>query len=1177
MPSKSDIKIQIDLNTNDVKGQAKSLRDSISNTLKTIDSKTASAEINKIANKLQDLSNISEVLGNKLNAIQRRKKIEIATPTDEFVKLTKELDNAKKGLEKTQKAADKLNARLQRKKDAGAKQDSVSFKELTMQVEDANKEVEKAQQNVDNLHERLTGLIERGKDVTIDKVMSEDNEKEFAATEAELNGVNAEMAQLLNKVASLSYNFTYVGNKFGSVTEAMKSSATALASVIGSMLVSALKKAGEFVLTLAKNFGKFLATKVISGVKTLAKNFFNLAINIAKTVTGISALQKGFSGISSRASDISGALNRGFKTFIKYGFAVRSFFFLFRKLRTVVLEGLQEMGNAYPAFGASINNFKSALETLKYTFVAAFAPIATTVIPILVSLMNTIGAVITRISQLFAALTGQTKFLKAKAVDVTNDYGGAVDGVGKSAGKAKKALDELTIAGFDDVEILKEANDAAGGSGGGSGGGGGAGAVDMAAMFEEVDIEQSIWDFAEKFRALVAAQDWVGLGTFLGENINSVFTKAYDVLTSEDLYNRINSIIDAFGATFNSLVDTIDFEKIGETIAAGFNVVIHAINRFWIDIDFRDLGNGLANAFNGFVNKFNWAELGQLIYNKIHGILTGISEFFKDVDWSGLAKGLKTAIENIHVSELVSQLSETLGNIFGGIGELLYELIVVPVSEYLSAKIDEWVALGGDIGDGLLVGIMSIFVDMLTWVWENVFVPLYEGFKEAFGINSPAKEMAPIGESIGEGVLEALASIFSINSLVSWIQENVFGKLTSAFGLAGNPFDSGVFATFKEAWSSLFENQENDVKLNATVNLSKGKEWSTDAASVIKLKAETIKRTMQQNLKKGSGNNWASDAVAVVKAGAGNLVRNLTQKISKGSWNKDAFNATKIGKASISRSLTQKVINGGISKDALAAAKIGGGTITRTLKVVAKAVNAATQTVIRGVTGINVAIAKHGGVIRNGMMMSLPQFASGGYISGGLAKMWNNIPRYANGALNAGSVFVAGEAGPEIVGNINGRTEILNQSQIASAIYSAVRNAMGEAISRYGTFMSSQIANATNALISAMPYAGTNIIDGSLYKALNTPIPVVVTGGVVPYSTQINTQERISELLSRLDDKINATPNNFTIDELQSILINVITRYANTTLYIGDEQIARHANAGNLALSRRYSPSTAGN
>lgn len=68
--------------------------------------------------------------------------------------------------------------------------------------------------------------------------------------------------------------------------------------------------------------------------------------------------------------------------------------------------------------------------------------------------------------------------------------------------------------------------------------------------------------------------------------------------------------------------------------------------------------------------------------------------------------------------------------------------------------------------------------------------------------------------------------------------------------------------------------------------------------------------------------------------------------------------------------------------------------------------------------------------------------ALGGAYYGGA---WHNIPQYANGtfdALKHGSIFAAGENGPEVVGHINGRTEVLNRSQIASTMFSAITNGM---------------------------------------------------------------------------------------------------------------------------------------
>ena len=73
---------------------------------------------------------------------------------------------------------------------------------------------------------------------------------------------------------------------------------------------------------------------------------------------------------------------------------------------------------------------------------------------------------------------------------------------------------------------------------------------------------------------------------------------------------------------------------------------------------------------------------------------------------------------------------------------------------------------------------------------------------------------------------------------------------------------------------------------------------------------------------------------------------------------------------------------------------------------------------------------------------SLLRRENGGVFSNG---SWHNIQQYANGGSPShGTAFVAGENGAEIVGHINGRTEVLNQSQIASAIFSAVVSAMSQ-------------------------------------------------------------------------------------------------------------------------------------
>lgn len=102
--------------------------------------------------------------------------------------------------------------------------------------------------------------------------------------------------------------------------------------------------------------------------------------------------------------------------------------------------------------------------------------------------------------------------------------------------------------------------------------------------------------------------------------------------------------------------------------------------------------------------------------------------------------------------------------------------------------------------------------------------------------------------------------------------------------------------------------------------------------------------------------------------------------------------------------------------------------------------------------------------------------ANGGIISGNNVF---NIPQYAGGTLNAGSVFVAGESGPEVMGHINGRTEILNRSQIASIM----NNSFVSAMAQFGNRMLASPETVAYRSSSYQGYTPTSTNGDSIYLA----------------------------------------------------------------------------------------------
>lgn len=89
----------------------------------------------------------------------------------------------------------------------------------------------------------------------------------------------------------------------------------------------------------------------------------------------------------------------------------------------------------------------------------------------------------------------------------------------------------------------------------------------------------------------------------------------------------------------------------------------------------------------------------------------------------------------------------------------------------------------------------------------------------------------------------------------------------------------------------------------------------------------------------------------------------------------------------------------------------------------------------------------------------------------------------------------------------------------------------------------------------------------SVANAASLAVPSVAQGKVVPNSVAVsNTEDRLAGIMTSLEA---LSQNTVTRDELASLLQDV-ARAVSTEFYIGDEQIARHANAGNVRINRRY-------
>lgn len=108
-------------------------------------------------------------------------------------------------------------------------------------------------------------------------------------------------------------------------------------------------------------------------------------------------------------------------------------------------------------------------------------------------------------------------------------------------------------------------------------------------------------------------------------------------------------------------------------------------------------------------------------------------------------------------------------------------------------------------------------------------------------------------------------------------------------------------------------------------------------------------------------------------------------------------------------------------------------------------------------------------------------FSSGGTIDNMGRGWWSSIPKYAKGTPSAGvhgSMFVAGEDGAELVGHVNGTTEVLNRFQLAQVMKHSIVAGMAQ-FTGYWRNMTGQMSVCANGIIRSI-LVSTDMINANL-------------------------------------------------------------------------------------------------
>lgn len=555
------------------------------------------------------------------------------------------------------------------------------------------------EEKVNELYESIKKLKEELK--SLEKSGQWWGDEEYDKAAVKLNELNKQAQEYKNN--KLSPEIESTADSVGRLGERVDSLSKKLMSSGISGLKNKIKSLGKAIDRIMTKLLKLGSNAVLSGIQKISAGIFGINKSANKSTLSISKL-------------------------LKYIFGIRSLFVLFNKLRSAIVDGFNNLAKYDLAtqtgdVNNSLSALMSALTKLKNSFATAFAPLLTTVSPILVSFINLLSEAVTRVGMLIAALTGKDTF--TKAIGVQENYAASLDKSAQNANKAKKA----TKGYLSSLDEIKRYDDGSSNDSSGSGGNSYTG-PSASDMFETVPIESSIKDVADKIKKYIESQDWEGLGSYMADGINKGLEKVYNVINWDNVGPKITPFITAFTTTFNSLVDNINWELMGKTVGAGINTIVNALSLAITGIDWYNLGKKFAKGIKGLVKEVDWNGLGQLIGNKFMASWRVFGGFVKNLPYRDIGRAVATALngvfKTINLSEIGNYLATALNGAFTSLYTFATTFDWTQMVDNIAGGINTFVADFDWKGNGeklevFLEKLCSALVDFAeTTDWESV-------------------------------------------------------------------------------------------------------------------------------------------------------------------------------------------------------------------------------------------------------------------------------------------------------------------------------------------------------------------------------------------------------------------------------------------------------------------------
>lgn len=826
--------IDTEIDTNGAKAGSKELEANVRQCISSINGlgDKAKASLNKQANAFSKLNDQYreqekrvEQLKEKVSELGKQQ-----IPTDEYKEIQAQIESAKTQMDKLIYAQEKFVA-------LGGSEDSKKYKSYQYDIDQLAKTIEYAK-------DELQDLEKTGKDFA-SALGSEIPTQQYAQLESELAKLEQEISSTKEKrdelrssngdgsktaeIQTLMIDLEFLEDEYDAVARKKREMEKSGTATIKS---EPTKEAAAVTEQLAQEEEKLVSINdrlktSYDGVKDSIDSYSNSANNSAtkNAAANASKLEKSNEKIADSGKKAANSLKEtgsaagnaknGIMTLLKYGLGIRSLFVLFNKLRSAVVAGMSNLAQESGSTNSAISMLWGSLERLKNSLATAFAPILTSIAPILSKFIDMLSTAATYVSMFFSMLSGQKTYTRALAVQKDyaaslSDTASSAEDVADATNDAADAADaaaeatEKYLSPLDDLNKMDSKSDSGSGSGGGGkspGSGGGGGGTGSAPMFTEEQIPnafldnlQKVFDLLKKIKDLFMSGFWDGLGDYkpqlaeLKKDLASIKKNLVEIFTDPEVVGAAKRFAES--VIYNLGVVAGSIASVGLTLAVnlvgGFESYLSRnkdrIKKFLVDVF--NVGTEIADEFGliaktiaeVFAKTFGTQTAQDLTGNLI-GIFASLGglavEIFARYERDKMYLAWHPWIDN--KDKLVEAINETIAPI---------QHLAQVIEDFLNDTSDKIIAFYDEsvkpFIDYIESGCASILETLLD-LYNSYVAPIIDewGTRLEDLINGPLTDFVDKFLDVCAKIIDALQQIWNnvFVPLINWILQNVIPLL----------------------------------------------------------------------------------------------------------------------------------------------------------------------------------------------------------------------------------------------------------------------------------------------------------------------------------------------------------------------------------------------------------------